>query len=136
MKILCIVDVSDSMMFPRKNGESRLKIASNFAAILKEKGATIYVSSGSNAQQVAQTEKVPDNISVNELYEYFAGARIQMMGGGMFVDKAIRFITHYEPKPDYLYILTDEVVIPTECFSKSKTVVVNCGDENVDLPLW
>ncbi len=133
MTKICIIDVSDSMAAPNKKGIPLLKLAAEAAYKLWKDGAKLYVTSGSNTQKIAITEVIKEDFltqisSDEDLYYYLNGCRLMMMGGGPFFDKAIKFVSHYEPKPDELYFITDSREVVHTPFYKKSLNVITVGD--------
>jgi hypothetical protein len=134
MSTICIIDVSDSMAVPNKSGIPLLKLAAEKALALHKEGAKLYVSSGSNAQQICITEPIRseflDKASEQDLYYYLNGARLMLMGGGIFITKAISYVSHYEPKPDTLIIITDKSEPVSTNFYKKNLDIITLGENN------
>lgn len=105
---IVIVDVSDSMLFPY--GEySRLQIAALTVKEIKSRAdVQIWATAGSDAEMKHKTEKMPDHFFGKEIWLSLKAANNTMGGGGIFIDQAIEYISHYSVKPKCLYILTDD----------------------------
>lgn len=123
---LVLVDVSGSMEFP--NGEySRLQIATLVANYLKASARVeVYATSGSDTEIRHRTEKVPTQFFGTDLWLSLKAACNTFGGGGIFVDQALAYISHYEVKPSTLYIITDDQMeFPTTKFWKNRCIVLD-----------
>ena len=114
---IIIVDVSGSMELPNGN-YSRLKIAAALAAELKIRAdAPLYASSGSDADGSHITE-VLDYDGFN-LWLALRRACYDFLGGGIFLEKAVKHVSHYHVRPERLYVFTDDQNSYLPTFGKS-----------------
>jgi hypothetical protein len=109
---LIIVDVSGSMELPCGNS-SRLEVASLLAVELTERAAcSVWATAGSDVEQKHRTHKA--SYRGHMLCRFLKRACLDLGGGGMFLSQAIKHISHYEPKPERLIVITDtQVSVPT-----------------------
>ena len=116
-KSIIIVDVSGSMELPNGN-YSRLKIAAALAAEVKIRAdAPLYASSGSDADGSHITE-VLDYTGFN-LWLALRRACYDFLGGGIFLEKAVKHVSHYHVRPERLYVFTDDQNSYLPIFGKS-----------------
>jgi hypothetical protein len=114
---IIIVDVSGSMELPNGN-YSRLQIAAALAAEIKLRAdAALYASSGLDSDQSHITEQL--NYDGFNLWLALRRACYDFGGGGIFLEKAVKHVSHYHVKPERLYILTDEQNSYLPTFGKS-----------------
>ena len=123
-KLLVLVDVSGSMEFPATDWHaSRLQHAAAIAIELKARAnCSIWASSGLDYDQTQKTELMKQEGYL--LFRELEFACKNFGGGGIFLEKAIKHISHYEVKPNHLIILTDEQAgsyMPT--FGKRVTIM-------------
>jgi hypothetical protein len=124
-KSIIVVDVSGSMELPNGN-YSRLKIAAALAAEIKLRAdAALYASSGLDSDQSHMTEQL--NYDGFNLWLALRRACYDFGGGGIFLEKAVKHVSHYHVKPDRLYILTDEQNSYSPTFGK-EVIVIDVGN--------
>ena len=116
-KSIIIMDVSGSMELPNGN-YSRLKIAAALAAEVKIRAdAPLYASSGSDADGSHITE--PLNYDGFNLWLALRRACYDFLGGGIFLEKAVKHVSHYHVRPERLYVFTDDQNSYLPIFGKS-----------------
>lgn len=123
---IILVDVSGSMLWPV--GEySRLQLAALICNDIKSRAKVeIYATAGSDTEERHLTEKVPDEFAGYQLWLSLKAACNTMGGGGIFVDQAIEYISHYSVKPKCLYIISDDQLqTPTKQFWKEELSILN-----------
>jgi hypothetical protein len=116
-KSIIIMDVSGSMELPNGN-YSRLKIAAALAAEVKLRAdAPLYASSGSDADSSHITHEL--SYDGFNLWLAIRRACYDFLGGGIFLEKAVKHISHYNVKPERLYVFTDDQNSYLPIFGKS-----------------
>jgi hypothetical protein len=128
-KSIIIVDVSGSMELPNGN-YSRLQIAAALAAEIKLRAdAALYASSGLDSDQSHITEQL--NYDGFNLWLALRRACYDFGGGGIFLEKAVKHVSHYHVKPDRLYILTDEQNSYSPTFGK-EVIAIDVGRQSYE----
>jgi len=123
-KSIIIVDVSGSMELPNGN-YSRLQIAAALAAEIKLRAdAALYASSGYDSEGTDITHQL--NYDGFNLWLAIRRACYDFGGGGIFLEKAVKHISHYHVRPDRLYVLTDEQNSYSPTFGK-EVIVIDVG---------
>lgn len=128
-KSIIIVDVSGSMELPNGN-YSRLKIAAAIAAEIKLRAdAPLYASSGLDSDQSHHTEAL--SYDGFNLWLAIRRACYDFGGGGIFLEKAVKHISHYHVRPERLYVLTDEQNSYVPTFGK-QIIVLDAGKQSYE----
>jgi hypothetical protein len=125
MEGIVVVDVSGSMLLPHGNCD-RLHIAAAVAAELKLRGCIVYVSAGNDTDKTHQTKEIKSD-GIKFMREITQVSMFELGGGGIYLEKAVKHISHYHVKPKRLIVLTDDQNNYTPTFGK-EVLVFNVAD--------